>query len=368
MLELNPPSRLLLGPGPSNVSYRVLKAMSNPPLGHLDPAFIEIMDETCRLLRFVFQTRNELTFPVSGTGSAGLEAVLVNLLEPGDTAIICVNGFFGERLVEVAGRCGAQVVRVDEQWGKPMPVDKALAALEQHPRAKLLAMVHAETSTGVENPVQELGAQLKDRPTLFVVDAVTSLGAVELKVDQWGIDAAYSCSQKGLAVPPGMAPVTFGAKAVYALKKRKSKVSCWYLDAGLLSEYWGGQTRKYHHTCSSTMVYGLCEGLRIIEEEGLEPRFQRHRRVAAFLHQELAALGFGFFAQEGCRLPTLTTVFPPDQERTEQMRIRLLKEHDIEVGGGLGPVAGKIWRIGTMGENARERNVAVLIDAIKRVM
>ena len=366
MNELNPPQLLLLGPGPSNVNYRVLRAMSTPLLGHLDPRFMALMDEVCELLRQTFQTQNRMTFPVSGTGSAGLEASLVNTLEPGDKAIICVNGVFGMRLRETATRCGAEVISVEAPWGQPIDVNQAVEAQKKAPDAKLLAIVHAETSTGVLQPLAELGDHLRGTDTLFLVDAVTSLGGVNLEVDNWHIDVCYSGTQKCLSVPPGLAPVTFSPKAMAVIAGRKTKVQSWYLDLSLLMKYWG-EERLYHHTAPITMNYALREGLRLIHEEGLQNRLQRHLDSAALLYRRLDEMGFTYFAAEGYRLPSLTTTFPPDSLPVEPTRKRLLTECGIEVGGGLGEVAGKLWRIGLMGENSRPESVALLVDAIKRL-
>ncbi|MFH1033565.1 MAG: alanine--glyoxylate aminotransferase family protein [Pseudomonadota bacterium] len=365
MEELSPSPRLLMGPGPSNVSYRVLRAMSTPLVGHLDPQFMVIMDQVCQMLRDLFKTRNPMTFPVSGTGSAGLEAALVNLLEPGDEAVVCVHGVFGQRLSEVASRAGANVVTVEAPWGSPIDVGQLIETLQAHPRAKLCAIVQAETSTGVLQPLEELGAFIRGTQTLLVVDAVTSLGGVPVEVDQWGIDVCYSGTQKCLSVPPGLAPITFSPKALEAVSRRKTKVQSWYLDVSLLQKYWGSE-RLYHHTAPISMIYALREGLRIIHEEGLEARFARHRQLSERLAQGLAGLGFGFLAQEGMRLPPLTSVFPPREDLVEPLRKKLLLEHNIEVGGGLGAYAGKIWRIGLMGETCQPHNVAALLDALKR--
>lgn len=365
MEELNPSPRLLMGPGPSNVSYRVLRAMSTPLLGHLDPQFMAIMDEVCQMLRELFQTQNRMTFPVSGTGSAGLEAALVNLLEPGDTAVVCVHGVFGQRLSEVARRAGASVVNVEAPWGQPIDVQELIETLKKHPQAKLCAIVQAETSTGVLQPLKELGAFMRGGETLLVVDAVTSLGGVPVEVDAWGIDVCYSGTQKCLSVPPGLAPITFSPKALEAVNRRRTKVQSWYLDVTLLQKYWGSE-RVYHHTAPISMIYALREGLRIIHEEGLEARFARHRQLSDRLAQGLAGLGFGFFAQEGHRLPPLTSVYPPREDLVEPLRKKLLSEHGIEVGGGLGAYAGKIWRIGLMGETCQPQNVAILLDALGR--
>jgi alanine-glyoxylate transaminase/serine-glyoxylate transaminase/serine-pyruvate transaminase len=366
MNELIPPERLLLGPGPSNVSYRVLRALSTPPVGHLDPEFIRVMDRTCQMLRELFRTQNPMTFPVSGTGSAGLEAALVNTLEPGDTAVVCVHGVFGQRLAEVARRCGAQVVPVEAAWGQPIDVENLLETLRKTPQAKICAIVHAETSTGVLQPLEEVGRYLGGTETLFIVDTVTSLGGMPVEVDGWGIDVCYSATQKCLSVPPGLAPITFGPRALEAVRRRKTPVQSWYLDVTLLQKYWGSSERVYHHTAPINMIYGLCEGLRVILEEGLEARFRRHREAFQALWNGLSGLGFRFFARDGYRLPSLTSVYPPVEDRVQPLRKKLLTDYGIEVGGGLGAVAGKIWRIGLMGENARPRTVAVLIDALRR--
>ncbi|MGD9125393.1 MAG: alanine--glyoxylate aminotransferase family protein [Desulfarculaceae bacterium] len=367
MPELNPPQRLLLGPGPSNVSYRVLRAMSTPLLGHLDPMFMDIMDEVCRLLRDTFQTQNHMTFPVSGTGSAGMETALVNVLQPGDQAVICINGVFGQRLRDVAERCGAEVIAVEAEWGQPLDEQQIIDTLGEHPQARICAIVHAETSTGVLQPLTKLGSFIKETDILFVVDAVTSLGGVNLEVDAWGIDVCYSGTQKCLSVPPGLAPITFSDKAMQVLAGRKNKVQSWYLDVTMLQKYWG-QERLYHHTAPISMIYGLREGLGIIAEEGLQNRFKRHLEASALLAEKLQALGFDFFAAQGHRLPSLTSVFPPQGMDVEDARRRLLAEHNIEVGGGLGPVAGKIWRIGLMGENADPQKVAMLIQAVEQLL
>jgi alanine-glyoxylate transaminase/serine-glyoxylate transaminase/serine-pyruvate transaminase len=367
MQELVPPARLLLGPGPSNAPYRVLRAMSTPVIGHLDPKFMEIMDDVCQLLRQTFRTQNQMTFPVSGTGSAGMEAAFVNLLEPGDTVVIGVNGVFGTRMCDVAERCGAKVVKVEAEWGRIIDPERMIDAVKQSPDAKLCAIVHAETSTGVKQPIQELGAFQKDKSTLFLVDTVTSLGGVQLEVDAWGIDVCYSGTQKCICVPPGLAPITFSPKAMEVIAGRKNKVQSWYLDVTMLQKYWatGEAQRLYHHTAPITMIYGLREGLRIIQEEGLEARWERHTAAAGHLQKGLEGLGFELWAQEGHRLPPLTSARPPKGWDVEGIRKQLLVDYDIEVGSGLGPVAGKIWRIGLMGENACVQKVAVLLRALQ---
>lgn len=365
MTELKPTTRLLLGPGPSNVPYRVLRAMSTPLVGHLDPQFLTLMDQTCQMLRQAFKTENKLTFPISGTGSAGMEAAFVNVLEPGDKAIIGVNGVFGVRMTDVAARCGAEVIAVEAEWGQPLNAGQLIEAYKANPDAKLLAVVFAETSTGVRQPLEELGAYLKGTDTLFLVDAVTALGGIDLRVDEWDIDVCYAGTQKCLSVPPGLAPATFSEKAMAVVNSRKTKVQSWYLDVSMLGKYWG-EERVYHHTAPISMIYALNEGLRVVLEEGLEARFERHAAASARLAEGLAELGFSFYSAEGYRLPQLMTVFPPDGADVEGLRKKLLSDWDIEVGGGLGPVAGKIWRIGLMGENACARAVSILLYALKR--
>jgi alanine-glyoxylate transaminase/serine-glyoxylate transaminase/serine-pyruvate transaminase len=363
---LNPPPRLLLGPGPSDVHPRVLRALASPVLGHLDPQFVAIMARTQELLRAAFLTRNPLTFPVSGTGMAGLEACLVNLLEPGDPALVCVAGFFGQRLAEVAARAGAKVTALERPWGEvfdPWQVREAL----QRTRPRVLVIVHAETSTGAWQPVEDLGAICRDLDTLLVLDTVTSLGCVPLRLDDWGVDAAYSCSQKGLGCPPGLAPVSFSPRAVEAIKRRKSKVQSWYLDATLLERYWG-EEHVYHHTTPVNMVYALCEGLCMVQEEGLESRWARHLHNSRALAAGLTALGLAYIAAEDHRLPQLNAVRFPAGVDDDAVRRRLLEEFGIEIGGGLGEYKGKAWRIGLMGYGCRPANVLLLLAALERCL
>ncbi|MBI2170063.1 MAG: alanine--glyoxylate aminotransferase family protein [Actinobacteria bacterium] len=353
--------RLLLGPGPSNAYPEVLAALGRPLLGHLDPEFLAIFDETCERLRAAFQTRNELTLPVSGTGSAGMEACFVNLLEPGDTAIVGVNGVFGERMCEVARRCGAEVVRVEAPWGTALDPEDLLDARRANPRARVLAVVHAETSTGVENPVAPL-AVLADTDTLLVVDAVTSLGGIPVDVDGWRVDATYSGTQKCLSVPPGLAPITFSARATERLRTRERPPQSWYLDLGLVGEY--SRERRYHHTIPISMVYALHAGLGVLLDEGLEVSWARHRAAGDRLHAALPDLGFELIVDPAHRLPELTTAWLPGGADDASLRKRLLEEHDIEVGGGLGEFAGKAWRIGLMGHNARPEIVDRFLTAL----
>ena len=364
--ELRPPERILLGPGPSDVDPRVLRAMSTPLVGHLDPAFLALMDETMALLRCVFQTENRFTIPVSGTGSAGMEAAFVNLLEPGDTALVCVNGVFGERMCDVAARCGANVVRVDQEWGQPVPTDAVAAALRSC-RPKVVALVHAETSTGVLQPMEEIARMTREAEALLLVDAVTSLGGVPVTADAWDADVVYSGTQKCLSCPPGLAPITFGERALEVIAKRSHKVQSWYLDMGMVAKYWGGE-RVYHNTAPITMVYALREALRLVAEEGLEARFSRHRRHHQALVAGLEAMGLRMFVAPEHRLPSLNTVCIPDGVDDAGTRKRLLEEFGIEIGGGLGPVKGKVWRIGLMGYSSQVPNILALLSALERIL
>lgn len=364
---LPPPDRLLLGPGPSMVHPRVLQAMSLPLVGHLDPAFLALMEDTKRLLRFAFRTSNELTLPISGTGSAGMETCLVNLLEPGDTAVVCINGVFGTRMADIVERCGARVQRVEAPWGDIVDPADVRKALRECGGAKLLAIVHAETSTGVLQPLEEISALAREAGVLFVVDTVTSLGGHEVDVDAWQIDACYSGTQKCLSCPPGLAPVSFSQRALDVLKARRTKVQSWYLDLTMLAQYWGAD-RVYHHTAPISMNYALNEALRLIEEEGLEARWRRHERNHAALRAGLAALGMQLASQEGHRLWTLNSVSIPEGVDDAAVRRLLLDEFQIEIGGGLGPLKGKTWRIGLMGESSRPANVLAVLGALGRVL
>jgi alanine-glyoxylate transaminase/serine-glyoxylate transaminase/serine-pyruvate transaminase len=357
--------RLLLGPGPSNPYPEVMEAFQRPVLGHLDPEFLTVLDEIADRLRLVFRTENALTLPISGTGSAGMEACFVNLLEPGDTAIIGVNGVFGERMCEVARRCGAEVVRVDAAWGRAIDPQQMLDAHRAHPGARVLAIVHAETSTGVENEIAPLRA-LQDTDTLLLVDTVTSLGGIPVDVDGWGIDAAYSGTQKCLGVPPGLAPVSFSARAVERVRGRSRPAQSWYLDLGLLADY-VGTARRYHHTAPISMLYALHAGLGVVLEEGLETAHARHRHAGGLLQDALPELGFRAFARDR-PLPQLTSVWLPDEADDAKLRTELRVRFGIEVGSGLGDLAGKGWRIGLMGHSARERSVTTLLGALSALL
>jgi alanine-glyoxylate transaminase/serine-glyoxylate transaminase/serine-pyruvate transaminase len=352
--------RILMGPGPSNPYPEVLEAMSRPVLGHLDPLFLALLDETCDRLRTVFRTGNRLTLPVSGTGSAGMEAAFVNVVSPGDVVVIGVNGVFGQRMRDVASRCGADVVAVEEEWGRPIDPRRLIDA---HPSPAIIAVVHAETSTGVRNDVAPLGAGKGD--ALLLVDCVTSLGGVEVDVDAWGVDIAYSGTQKCLGVPPGLAPLTVSARAVERFVERSQS---WYLDLGMIAEYLDSSTRTYHHTAPISMIYGLHAGLGVLLEEGLEASWARHAENGALLQSGLEKLGFRLFAAEGHRLPELTTAWVPDGIDEAAVRRRLLDEYSIEIGGGLGEYAGKVWRVGLMGHTARRANVSLLLAALGEVL
>ncbi|RAJ15928.1 alanine-glyoxylate transaminase/serine-glyoxylate transaminase/serine-pyruvate transaminase [Arenibacter echinorum] len=365
--EMKTSTRVLMGPGPSDVHPRVLRAMATPLVGHLDPEFLVVMDDIKLMVQETLQTKNELTFVVSAPGSAGMETCLVNLLEPGDEAVICINGVFGNRMADIAERCGAKVIKVESDWGKtidPKEVKKALASCNP----KLLAIVHAETSTGVLQPLEEISKMTKNAGALFVVDAVTSYCGTQLKVDEWGIDALYSGSQKCLSAPPGLSPVTFSQAAIDVLDNRKTKVQSWFLDLTLVKNYWAGAKRAYHHTAPISAMYAMREALRIILEEGLENRFARHQKNHELLRDGLESLGFEFLVEKQYRLPMLNAVRIPEGVNDVEVRKRLLEEYNIEIGGGLGPFAGKIWRIGLMGESSDANHVNMLLAALKDVM
>jgi alanine-glyoxylate transaminase/serine-glyoxylate transaminase/serine-pyruvate transaminase len=356
---------LLLGPGPSNPYPEASAGLARPVLGHLDPEFLDLYQAVGDQLRAVFRTANRLTLPVSGTGSSGMEACLVSLLEPGETAIVGINGYFGERLCEVARRAGAEVVRVEGEWGRPLDPERLLEAQRANAGARLLAVVHAETSTGVRNDVAPLRA-LQDTDTLFVLDTVTSLGGIPVEVDAWGVDAAYSATQKCLGAVSGLAPVTFSDRAVSRMVGRSAErpICSFYLDVGLLDGY-VYEPHRYHHTASSVLVSALHAGLGRLLDEGLGGVHDRHRRIGELLQSSLPALGFELVAPDGHRLPQLTTARLPSGVEDAKTRRRLRDEYGVEVGGGLGPFAGQAWRIGLMGHNARERSVATLLGALR---
>ena len=364
--QLSPTPRLLLGPGPSDAHPRVLSVMSTPLLGHLDPQFLEIMTETQTMLRAVYKTANPLTFPVSATGMAGMETCLVNLIEPGDPVAVCSIGYFGTRMIDVAGRTGGTLTVKEKPWGQTFELDELRDTLKQA-RPKVLALVHAETSTGALQDISEVGKLCHEFDTLLVADCVTSLGCTPVELDAWEVDAAFSCSQKGLSCPPGMSPVSFSPRAVDALKARKTKVQSWYLDLSSIMSYWGGD-RAYHHTAPITMVYALREGLRLVLEEGLEARHARHYRNHAALRAGLEAIGLEYIAAEKCRLPQLNAVKIPAGVDDVACRKRLLAEFGIEIGGGLGDFKGKAWRIGIMGYNSRAICVLSVLAALEHVL
>lgn len=364
---LQVPPRLLLGPGPSNVHPRVLQALSAPALGYLDPLWMQTMDNIARMLRALFRTQNELTIAMPGTGTAGMETGIANLVEPGDVVVVGTHGFFGERLAEIARRYGATVAPVPGEWGRPLAPEAVEQELRKHPKVKLLAVVHAETSTGVLQPIEPLASLARRYDCLLLVDAVTSLGGSPVEVDAWGIDFCYSASQKCLGCPPGLAPITASHRAEQAILNRSQKVRSFYLDLTLHRSYWGGP-RLYHHTAPVNLLYGLHEGLRIILEEGLEARWKRHQRVALALWAGLQALGLRLLVEEPYRLPQLTTVLVPDGVDEGKLRRALLEEWGIEVGGGLGNLRGKVLRIGLMGENATPSAVLTLLCALEALL
>ena len=364
--ELNLPVRTLLGPGPSTADPAVLRAMAAPLVGHLDPSFLILMDRTQSLLRQVFQTANLFTLAVPGTGSAGMEAALGNLIEPGDAVLVCSNGFFSLRMAEMARRFGAEVHLITRPWGEVFTAQEIQAALEANP-AKIVALVHAETSTGALQPLDEIAAVVHANGALFLVDAVTSLGGLPVRVDEVGIDICYSGSQKCLGCPPGLAPVTLSPAAEEALSRRNAPMPGWYLDLSLLQKYWGSP-RLYHHTAPISTHYALYEGLRLAVAEGLEARWERHARNARLLWDGLEALGLTLHVPLEHRLPSLTTVRIPQGVDDLQIRGRLLNEYNIEIGGGLGELKGKVWRIGLMGYSSRPENVLLLLAALGKLL
>ncbi len=364
---LDPPARLLLGPGPSNVHPRVLRALGTPIVGHLDPYYLKLMDDTRRMLQQVFRTTNQLTLPLSATGSAGMEACLVNLLEPGDEAVIGVNGVFGTRMVDIVERCGAVPVRVEAPWGNVIDADDVRRALAGCKRPKLVAVVHAETSTGAWQPVEEISRLAHEAGALFVLDTVTSLAGCPVEIDAWQVDACYSGTQKCLSCPPGLAPLTFGPRAVEVLRGRKSKVQSWYLDLTMIEKYWGDD-RVYHHTAPISMSFAFYEALRLVLEEGLEARWERHRRNHEALRAGLAALGLEIASQPGHQLWQLNSVRIPEGVDDARVRSTLLQRHGIEIGAGLGPLKGKTWRIGLMGESSRMSSVLAVLHALEQAL
>jgi alanine-glyoxylate transaminase/serine-glyoxylate transaminase/serine-pyruvate transaminase len=364
-----PPKRILMGPGPSEVHARVRAAMAQPTIGHLDPAFVGLMDDIKALLRRAFCTANPVTFAVSGPGSAGMESCFVNLLEPGDKAIVCVNGVFGGRMKENVERCGATAVVVEDVWGRAVDPDKVESAIKKHPDARLLAFVHAETSTGVRSDAGVLCKLARDAGLLTIVDAVTSVGGIPVEVDAWGADAVYSGSQKCLSCPPGLSPVTFGARALARIKDRKTKVQSWFLDLSLVTAYWSGEgSRTYHHTAPVNAMYALAESLKMLHEEGLAASWARHARCHQQLVDALTAIGLDWPIDPVVRLPQLNIVKIPDGANDVAVRAELLSAHGLEIGGGLGASAGKVWRIGLMGQSATTGHVLACASALASVL
>jgi alanine-glyoxylate transaminase / serine-glyoxylate transaminase / serine-pyruvate transaminase len=363
---LNPPARILLGPGPSDVHPRVLAALAAPTIGHLDPYYLELMNGMQRMLRGVLRTKNEMTLAVSGTGSAGMEAAVVNLIEPGDSMLVCVNGVFGGRMADVAARSGAKVTRIDRPWGEvfsPEEIRQAVAAS----KPQVVGIVMAETSTGASQPIEPISQAVHDVGALLIVDAVTALGGMPVETDGWQIDAIYSGTQKCLSCPPGLSPLSFSPRAMEKIGRRKSKVQSWYLDVTLLAQYWG-QERVYHHTAPINMTYGLYEALRLLDEEGLEASFKRHAQNHAALKAGLEAIGIRFSAQEGHQLPMLNAVRIPGGIDDAAVRRGLLERFAVEIGAGLGEFKGRVWRIGLMGHSSRMQNVLVLLAALEELL
>ena len=367
MNELQPPQKVLLGPGPSTVHPRVLQALSLPVMGHLDPAFFQVMDDVCEMLRMVFHTTNSMTVPISSTGTGAMETACANIIEPGDSMLVCRNGYFGIRLADIAERCGATVHVMDTPWGKAVDPQMLKDELKKHPGLKAVGVIHAETSTGVLSDMKELVDVIHESGALAIVDAVTSLGGHEVRMDDWGIDVCYSATQKCLGAPPGLAPISLSPAAMDVVAKRPSKVQSFYFNLKDLEAYWN-QTRAYHHTSPINMTYALREALRMMMEEGQKNRINRHARVAAALRAGAEALGLSLLAEEGHRLNPLTTLSIPEGIEDAKVRRALLNDYDIEIGGGLGEFAGKAWRVGLMGESARERNVFALLSALETIL
>lgn len=361
------PRRLLLGPGPSNVHPRVLQALATPLVGHLDPAFLTVMNDIQALLRRVFSTSNQFTIAVSGTGSAGMEAAAVNIVEPGDSVIVGINGVFGTRLAAIVDRCGGKALRVEVPWGQVIEPDMIAATLRQSGPVKAVALVHAETSTGAWQPLEQISALCRTHNALLIIDAVTSLGGIPVEVDRWGIDVCYSATQKCLSCPPGLAPLTLSNRALSVVKNRRSPCQSWYFDLSLIADYWTEHNRAYHHTAPISMLYALREALRLIEEEGLPTRFARHQLNSRALLAGLAALGLDPLPPPDRRLPTLICVSVPAHIDETAVRSQLLRMYGIEIGGGLGPLKGKVWRIGLMGESSTEANVLTLLNAMEEI-
>lgn len=365
--EFVPPHRLLMGPGPSMVHPRVLQALSQPLVGHLDPVFLSLMNQIQASLRMLFRTENEFTIALPGTGSAGMEAVIANLIEPGDRAIVGVNGVFGSRLATMIERSGGIPIRIEAPWGQIVPVDALHEALSQGGPVKAVVLVHAETSTGAWQPLEEVGGLCRAHGALLIVDAVTSLGGIPVEVDAWGIDACYSGTQKCLSCPPGLAPLTMSPRAMEVVRQRRTPCHSWYLDLSLIAEYWNDRSRAYHHTAPISMLYGLHEALRLVHEEGLRPRFTRHQLNSDALLAGLEPLGLLPLPSKDHRLPMLNCVTLPDRVDDMLVRTQLLRDYEIEIGGGLGPLRGRVWRIGLMGESCQQAHVLTLLNALEGI-
>lgn len=361
------PQRVLLGPGPSTVHPRVLQAMTMPVVGHLDPAFFQVMDGVCDMLRQVYNTSNFMTLPISSTGTGAMETACANILERGDTMVVCRNGFFGNRLADIAERCGAETYLVDAPWGKPVQVEDLARELNKHSKVKAVGVVHGETSTGVLNPLPEVVELAHQHDAVVIVDAVTSLGGHDVRMDEWDLDVCYSATQKCLGAPPGLAPISFGPRAMEIINSRETKVQSYYFSIQDLESYWS-QRRAYHHTTPISMNYALHEALRMMMEEGVQNRLNRHARVASALWAGLEALGIGLLSDAEYRLNPLTTAIVPEGIDDAAVRQKLLNDYSIEIGGGLGGLRGKVWRIGLMGESARESNVFALLSALEMIL
>jgi len=369
MKSFNPPSRTLMGPGPSDVHPRILNAMARTTIGHLDPSFIDMMDEIKEMLQYAFMTENALTMPISAPGSAGMEACFVNLVEPGDKVIVCINGVFGSRMKENVTRIGGQVIIIEDDWGTPVSPQKLEQCLNENPDTKIIAFVHAETSTGALSDAKLLCEIAKKYNCLTIVDAVTSLVGSELRVDDWGIDAIYSGSQKCLSAMPGLSPVSFSEKAVYKISNRKTPVTSWFLDLNLVMGYWGkGAKRAYHHTAPVNTLYGLHESLVMLCEEGLENSWNRHQQNHQLLRDGLSELGISYLVEKSSRLPQLNSVFIPEGVNDAEVRTTLLNDYNMEIGAGLGDLTGKIWRIGLMGYTSRKENIELCLSALKKTI
>ena len=368
--SFNPPHRMLMGPGPSDIHPRVLQALGRPVIGHMDPEFVTMMDEVKVLLHYVFQTNNELTLPVSAPGSAGMEACFVNLVEPGDDVIVCINGVFGGRMVENVERCGATAIKVEDTWGTPVSLDKLEDAIKANPNAKAVAFVHAETSTGAQSDAAAISKMARDAGMLTIMDAVTSLGGTPVLIDEWQIDACYSGTQKCLSCVPGISPVTFSKKATDVIRSRNHKVQSWFLDMNLIMGYWGsgGQTRSYHHTAPVNALYALHESLVMVKDEGIENAWTRHKHMHRALKAGLDVLGLDLLVDEKHRLPQLNAITVPEGVDEAQVRRTMLTKFGIEIGAGLGALAGKVWRIGLMGQSATPRHVTLALTGLEGVL